>query len=66
MTEETVSEQMAAILGFVVYSQGGEVRVSGETLRNPPEAESHVEAVWDDATDELVIRLVPIDSVQPD
>lgn len=56
-----VNEQMAAILGFVIYHLGGEVKIPMSLFQNPPEEEMVVEAVVDSEGDELVIRLVPVD-----
>jgi len=57
-----IAEQMAALLGFVVYLNDGEVRIPRDLFENPPKEDLNVEAYWDDASDSLLIRLVPLGS----
>lgn len=59
--EPSVAEKMSSILGFVTYHQGGEIRVPLDVFRNPPQESSIVVIETDEETDELVIKLEPVD-----
>ena len=59
MTEEAVSQQesLAAILGFILLQNDGEIRIPAETLEEGLPEDSGVGVVFDEETDELVVHI---------
>lgn len=57
VTKAVAEEGITAILGIVLLTQGGEVRVPRETLENGLPENSGVKVFFDESADELVVRV---------
>lgn len=56
-SDKVVEEGITAILGVVLLTQGGEVRVPRETLEDGLPENSRVQVFFDESADELVVRI---------